>query len=83
MIQNPVCTFKTLYDIFGADTEITVIRLNDGKLLYKGDLDRSLRDLEVEYENLVIAYSGVYNNRSTGTLDIEVWDLTILEDPDL
>lgn len=82
MIQNPVCSFDAVYDMLSGFTEITIIRLNDNKKLYEGDLKDSITALD-NYWALVVCSCGIYNNRTTGTLDIEVWDLTILEDPDL
>lgn len=79
MKPNHVCTFKTIYDILNPSTEIKVFRLNDDALLYQGDLT----GFKANYNNLAVAYNGVYNNRTYGTIDIEVWDLSILEDPDL
>lgn len=83
MIQNPLCSFETVYHMLSGSNEIAVFRLNDSELLYKGDLKGAIKGLKTDYRNLVVVYNGVYINRTTGTLDIEVWDLTILEDPDL
>lgn len=88
MIKKPVIPLTLLFYLLEGSTDIEIIQLNGNsgrEVIYKGSNLKSLVALKdklpsIDSDALVVPYSGIYNNRTTGRLEIEVWNLQELED---
>ena len=78
MLNNPICSLHTLYDVLSPGTLVVVERLNDDTIVYDGELRDLITDLE-NSDSYVVAYNGIYNNALTGHLEINTWDLSFME----
>ena len=88
MIKKPVIPLTLLFYLLESSTDIEIIQLNGNsgrEVIYKGSNLKSLVALKdklpsIDSDALVVPYNGIYNNRTTGRLEIEVWNLQELED---